>query len=423
MLGTSVATPGLPRRYHSPTCALCHRMPNRPATNDKTRLRAAPSFVQALSMDGRPYVAKETEPYTQYWLSERERVLLSLFSARYGSTVQAATAAYFRLTDTTDSAAERQRLDHAIHGLQAAGVLMRPGQDTSRYSAAIVADYVAHRPFPRGVAAHIVARAGITRGSRVLDLAGGPGDLALALAQASDQVSLMELSRGFLAAARRRARAAGVSLTPIHDTCNRLVFRDDRFDVVTVSQALHWLDDVQVCRGLCRVLSERGHFFVVHSAIDLDPSHPLAYLLGHHSILGHKKRQSFVAELKPLQRRLSLLFEALDAPEVQRIDPTQPRLGVGATSQTIVAASVSLFTQTRPFDEGYARGFLTPQHIAATGQSPAKFWADLQARCAAAQPEELLGQHHWGVLHFQRGAVAGTAASLDHCGAETVALA
>ena len=35
------------------------------------RLRASPSFVQALTLDGRPYVAKETEPYIQYWLSER----------------------------------------------------------------------------------------------------------------------------------------------------------------------------------------------------------------------------------------------------------------------------------------------------------------------------------------------------------------
>ena len=51
------------------------------------RLRASPNFVLALTMDGRPYVAQETEPYVQYWLNERYRVLLSLFSGRRGATV------------------------------------------------------------------------------------------------------------------------------------------------------------------------------------------------------------------------------------------------------------------------------------------------------------------------------------------------
>ena len=41
-----------------------------------------PSFVQAQTLDGRPYVAKDTEPYTQFWLSERERLLLALFARR-----------------------------------------------------------------------------------------------------------------------------------------------------------------------------------------------------------------------------------------------------------------------------------------------------------------------------------------------------
>jgi ubiquinone/menaquinone biosynthesis C-methylase UbiE len=376
-------------------------------TKHRTRLRAAPSYVQAHTLDGRPYVAKETEPYIQYWLSERERVLLSLFGSRHGASPSDATAAYFRQTGLTTSAPEMKRVARAIRGMQEAGVLMRSSDDSSRYDAKIVADYVAHRPFPAALAAHIVKQGAIGRASRVLDLAGGPGDLALALARQSDHVSMMELSRGFVAAARRRAQALGVSLQGIHDSCNRLVFRDDVFDVVTVSQALHWLDDVQVCRGLCRVLAPDGSFFVVHSAIEVADEHPLAYLLGHDSILGHKVRQSFAAEVQPLQRRLSLLFDALDAPDVQRMDPSQRwRVAGDAAVQTIACAGVSLFAQPRPFDVGYARGFLTAQHIAVTGQSPAAFWRDLHARCAAATPQQMLGTHHWAVLHFQRGTKA-----------------
>ena len=368
------------------------------------RLRAAPSFVQAHTLDGRPYVAKDTEPYIQFWLSERERLLLAMFSGRRGATARQAKQGYFSLHPGTADAAEQRRVAKALRDMQAAGVLIDSAADTSRYNARIVADYVAHRPFPREIAQLVIDRTPLRRDSRVLDLAGGPGDLALALAQVSHQVSLMELSRGFLAAAGRRARAAGLQITPVHDSCNRLVFHEHEYDVMTVSQALHWLDDVMVCRGVCRLLREGGSFFVVHGAMEVAGSHPLAYLLGHDSILGRKAPRPFVDEVRPLLRRLALLFEALDAPEVERVDPTQPApRGAG---QGIAPAGVSLFSQRRPLGPGYARGFLTPQHIAATGLSPEAFWHDLDARCASATRAQFMGTQHWAVLHFQRGADA-----------------
>ena len=373
------------------------------------RLQASPTFVQARSFDGRAYVAKDAEPYTQFWLSERERVLLALFGVRGGATEVEARAGWYGLSGKPRSAAEDRRLARAVAGMREAGVLMAGDEDTSRYDRRIVADYVAHRPFPQPVAAHIVGAAHIGKATRVLDLAGGPGDLALALARHSQQVSLMELSRGFLAAARLRAKSGGVALQTVHDSCNRLVYRDEPYDVITVAQALHWLDDVMVCRGVCRLLQPGGSFFVVHTAIELPDAHPLAYLFGHDSVLGRKQRQSFAAELQPLQRRLALLFDALDAPEVQRIDPTQAR---NPAAQRIGSAGVTLFRQRRPFGPGYARGFLTPRHIAVTGQSTEAFWADLEARCAGRTAAEMAGTHHWAVLHFQRGA-GGDLPALD----------
>src|SRR5687768_5643121 len=50
------------------------------------RLRVSSPFVLAFSMDGRPYVAQETEPYIQYWLTDRHRLLLAMFSGRRGAT-------------------------------------------------------------------------------------------------------------------------------------------------------------------------------------------------------------------------------------------------------------------------------------------------------------------------------------------------
>lgn len=379
------------------------------------RLRAAPSFALTFAMDGRPYIAKDVEPYIQYWLSERYRILLSLFSARRGATVEEAIDGYARLTRTARSKPERNRLLHAIEDMRSSGVLIGARDDTSRYSKEIVEAYVAHRPFPRELSELIVRSAPVTAESRVLDLAGGPGDLSLALARASKHVSLMELSKGFVSAAARRAKQRGLPLTTIHDSCNRLMFRDDTYDVVTISQALHWMDDVLVCRGLCRVLQPGGSFFVIYGAFEVDQQHPLNYLLGDQSILGHNVRQPLHARVQPLLNRLTLLFDALDAPNVQRVDLAQQGRAASGPAARIVPAGVALFRQRRPLGAGFARGFLTPQHIASTGQTPTAFWQDLEARCAIATPEQMIGTYDWAVLHFRRGGARAELGSLVSC--------
>ncbi len=358
------------------------------------RLRVSPNFNVAFALDGRAYVAKETEPYIQYWLTERDRLLHAIFAGRRGATAQQAVDAYFRLTGDAASEPRRARLSRAIREMREAGVLVGTGDDTSRYDARIVDAYLTHRPFPRELSEFVIGAAPVRSSSKVLDIAGGPGDLALALAEASRDVSLMDLSRGFLAAAARRARAAGRPLTTIHDSGNRLVFRDDTFDVITIAQALHWLDDVQLCRGVCRALRAGGSFFVVHAAMEVDSDHPLASLFGTQSVLGPKTPQPFRDEVQPMLRRLTLLFEALD----------------GAAG--IVPVNTTLFVQQRPFDLGFAQAFLTDEHLLAAGLVPERFWPDIVARCADAPPDAFVGTQHWAVLHFQRGATAFDATTL-----------
>jgi ubiquinone/menaquinone biosynthesis C-methylase UbiE len=368
------------------------------------RLRAAPSFALTFSLDGRPYIAKETEPYIQYWLSERDRILLSIFSRRGGATTGEAIDGYCRLTRTGRGGPARKRLLKAIDEMRSAGALVGARDDVSRYTARIVEDYLTHRPFPPELVELFVRDAPVVQSTRVLDLAGGPGDLAVALAHASRHVSLMDLSAGFLKAAGARAKQQGVNLTRLHESCNRLVFHDEQYDVVTISQALHWLDDVLVCRGLCRALQPGGSFFVIHAVMSMDDRHPLSFLLGDKSVLGHKAKEPFAAQIEALQRRLTLLFDALDAPDVSRHDLAQQGQGNGSDpSSRIVPASVSLFRQRRPIGLGFARAFMTPQHIAAVAQTPTEFWKDVEARCAVAMPEDTAATVEWGVLHFRRG--------------------
>ena len=366
------------------------------------RLRASPSFVLAFTMDGRPYIAKETEPYIQFWLSERYRVLLSMFSGRHGATIGDALDNALRLSKRVRDPAERQRLMAAVRDMREAGVLVSTREDTSRYDARIVQAHITHRPFPRELSDRIIRDGAIRPTSRVLDLAGGPGDLALVLARASDDVTLMELSKGFVSAARKRAKAAGLNLSVVHESCNRLVFNDDAYDVITVSQALHWLDDVMVCRGICRVLRRAGSFFVVHANFDVDEAHPLSFVLGRRSVLGHQPEASFADLVQALLRRLTLLFDALDSPQVHRIDPAQ-HWSADDGPALIVPARASLYRQRRPLGPGFLRGFLTERHIGASGMTPEAFWAEVDTRCAGASAHALEGRFDWAVLQFTRG--------------------
>ncbi|MEJ8834902.1 class I SAM-dependent methyltransferase [Ramlibacter sp. AN1133] len=387
----------------------------------RERLRASPNFVLALSQDGKPYVAQETEPYAQYWLSQRYRILLSLFSGPRGATGEQAVQAYFRLTAAEPQEAERKRLLKAMADMRSAGVLIATRDDVSRYDARMAQDYLKHRPFPADLTRFLVDAAGIGPGTRVLDLAGGPGSLALQLARVTPHVSLLELSRGFVEAACAAAAAGGLELDAIHESANRLMYSDAEYDVVTLSQAIHWLDDVQVCRGITRTLAAGGSFFVIQSSMDVDDAHPLAYVIGRESILGNKDPRPFALQVQALSRRLSLLFEALDAPDVQRHDVAQRVADEAGAAARVVPAKVSFFRQRRPFDLGYARAFLSEQHIRSTGREPGPFWAEVEARCAAATPQQLEGQFDWAVLHFRRGGVPGVPADFSACGATDIA--
>jgi 2-polyprenyl-3-methyl-5-hydroxy-6-metoxy-1,4-benzoquinol methylase len=368
----------------------------------RERLRASPNFALGFAMDGRPYVAKEVEPYLQYWLTEQHRILLSLFSSRRGQAVGTAIDGYFRFTKTRRTQRSCAELLAAIEEMRSAKILVGRDDDTSRYDARMAHDYLTHRPFPHELARFIVDRAPVANGTRLLDLAGGPGSLAVQLAEAGADVSLMELSRGFLAAAREHAGKRRVALKTIHESCNRLLFHDETYDVITVSQALHWLDDVLVCRGVCRSLREGGSFFVVHAAVNPDSDHPLRLAQGDRSVLGGDGGRPFAVEAQALLARLTLLFEALGAPEVQRIDLAQPE-GADGSASRIVLADAALFTQRRPFGMGFARALLSPVHLEAAGHAPQEFWADMEARCASAAPDRLMGTQDWAVLHFRRG--------------------
>ncbi|MEO6928757.1 MAG: bifunctional demethylmenaquinone methyltransferase/2-methoxy-6-polyprenyl-1,4-benzoquinol methylase UbiE [Casimicrobiaceae bacterium] len=86
-----------------------------------------------------------------------------------------------------------------------------------------------------------VALSGVREGSRVLDLAGGTGDLARLYAKAagsSGSVVLTDINGSMLAAGRDKLIDAGVTLPIVQCDAEALPFADRRFDCVSIAFGL-----------------------------------------------------------------------------------------------------------------------------------------------------------------------------------------
>ncbi len=89
--------------------------------------------------------------------------------------------------------------------------------------------------------AFAVELAGVRAGQRVLDVAGGSGDLARAFARRAGpagEVWLTDVNRAMLAVGRDRLLDEGVVLPVAQCDAERLPFPDDRFDCATVAFGL-----------------------------------------------------------------------------------------------------------------------------------------------------------------------------------------
>lgn len=148
---------------------------------------------------------------------------------------------------------DRRTSEIVFHDKQAAerAETFRAGRAVLRFDDAA---YLDHETWLRPA----FAKLGHLRGKAVLDYGCGHGMAAVVLARAGANVSAFDLSPGYVAEARERAAANGVTVTCTVADGEELPFPDAAFDAVWGNAILHHLDLARAGRELFRVMKPGG---------------------------------------------------------------------------------------------------------------------------------------------------------------------
>jgi demethylmenaquinone methyltransferase/2-methoxy-6-polyprenyl-1,4-benzoquinol methylase len=127
--------------------------------------------------------------------------------------------------------------------------------------------------------AFTIARAAVRPGQKVLDIAGGTGDLALAFARAAGkdgEVWLTDINANMLGAGRDKLIDRGVVVPLALCDAEALPFADHHFDLVSVAFGLRNMTNKARALGeMCRVLKPGGRVLVLEFSRVWKPLAPL----------------------------------------------------------------------------------------------------------------------------------------------------
>lgn len=120
----------------------------------------------------------------------------------------------------------------------------------------------------RGWRRRLIERLAANSPGRVLDLASGTGDVAIAAARKLPGANVVasDLSEGMLTVARRKIAAAGLNgrITAVCAAAEELPFGEGEFDAVTVAFGVRNFSDIAAgVREAARVLEPGGSLFVL----------------------------------------------------------------------------------------------------------------------------------------------------------------
>lgn len=111
-------------------------------------------------------------------------------------------------------------------------------------------------------------------GYRVLDVAGGTGDIATRIYEASDRqadVTVLDINASMLAEGRARAQKAGIAMDFVEANAEELPFEGGSFDAYTIAFGIRNVPDIdRALREAHRVLRHGGRFLCLEfSEVDL----------------------------------------------------------------------------------------------------------------------------------------------------------
>ena len=124
-----------------------------------------------------------------------------------------------------------------------------------------------------------IAQSGVREGSRVLDIAGGTGDLALAFAKKAGprgQVWLTDINNAMLTIGRDRLIDGGVRATAAQCDAEKIPFPSNYFDCVTVAFGLRNMTHKDLAlKEMLRVLKPGGRLLVLEFSRVWKPLEPM----------------------------------------------------------------------------------------------------------------------------------------------------
>jgi ubiquinone/menaquinone biosynthesis C-methylase UbiE len=102
-------------------------------------------------------------------------------------------------------------------------------------------------------------------GSRVIEVAPGPGFFAIELSRRGDfQITGLDISSTFVEIARRNAREAGVSVEFRRGNASKMPFENNSFDFLLCRAAFkNFSEPVEAVREMHRVLKPRGRLLLI----------------------------------------------------------------------------------------------------------------------------------------------------------------
>ena len=116
-------------------------------------------------------------------------------------------------------------------------------------------------------------------GDRILDMAGGTGDIAFRMARKGAVVTVSDINADMLGVGEERARERGIAgLTWKQENAERLSFSDNSFDAYTIAFGIRNVTDIAAAlREAHRVLKRGGRFFCLEFSTSEWPGFGKAY--------------------------------------------------------------------------------------------------------------------------------------------------